>query len=112
MHDAVPCRACTPLIRHPAPDAPAAHWFLHRLALALETALNTASAFQQQHQQQQGLPGGPAYGVGQAGQQRGPPPLQQQPGHAGGGDGGGKQRVFGMTFVRGTPFYGYHAGSS
>lgn len=59
---------------------PAVQCFLRRLGLALDTALN--------------MPGG---GGG-----------RQQQGGSGGGS-HGRQRVFGMLLVRGTPFYTYHA---
>lgn len=71
--------------------------------MALETALNTASSFQQQHQQQQqhSPPGaGPA-----------PRPAPPRPSPGSEGAAGGRQRVFSLTLVRGTPFYGYHAGA-
>ena len=74
--------------------------------MALETALNTATSWQQRQQQQQQQRGGGGPGGG------GPPlPAPHQPTSPGGGDeAGGRQRVFAVSFVRGTPFYGYHAG--
>jgi hypothetical protein len=87
---------------NPAPcPLGAAHWVLNRLAFALETALNTASSYQQQQQRQQ--PPGAA----------GAPPQQphHQPASPSSNAPGGRQRVFSVTLVRGTPFYGYHAGA-
>jgi hypothetical protein len=74
------------------PSVRAAQWLLQRMALALETALNTASSYHQQQAQEAG--------PGQAHQQA---PQQAGEGRA------GRQRVCSLALVRGTPFYGYHA---
>ena len=75
--------------------------FLRRLALALNTALDMASAATVTATAKPGQGAGAGAGGGGAG--GGGPGAERHAAST-------RQRVYGVTLVKGTPFYGFHAG--